>query len=122
MAVKSVETPPLALALAAEAIGDMPRLSTAEELARAALDAAWALVRLESRMVTHEEIALIRELVARHYTHVEIAGLMGCNITRIDTATRIGNIRADARGRRGEERHPRGLDGLVEVVRKARGL
>jgi hypothetical protein len=117
--MRSVEVPPLAQHLAAEAIGELPAFSTPELMASAALDVAWALVMPASRGVTREEIALVRELIARNYTWAETAGLLGCTISRVETITRSEGIRS-VPGVRSEDRTPKGLEGLTETVRKAR--
>lgn len=118
--MKTLEPPPLAYTIAAEAIGDMLLRSSPEELARAAVDAAWALLHPVSRAVTREEIGLTKALIDRGYTHEEISGLMGCTIGRVQGIARAGGINSAPRGRRPEDRRPEGLEGLTEVVRQAR--
>lgn len=119
--MKSVDPPPIAYSLAAEAIGDLPAFATPEDMARAALDAAWATVTPQSRAVTREEIELVRELIGRGYMWAEIAQLMGCAVNRVEHVARSGNIRSRP-GRRAEDEHVAGLEGLTEVVRKARDI
>lgn len=118
--IPTLDPPRLALILAAEAIGDLPAFSTPEEMARAALEVAWALVPPARGAEIREEIALIRELVERRYHYQDIAFLMGRPVTRIETICEANGIRSHARGPRNAHNQPRGLEGLGDVVRKSR--
>jgi hypothetical protein len=116
------DVPPVARAAAAEAIAGMPRLSTPEELADAALDAAWPLVPARvKRAVTELEVEVVRRLVVEHrMTRDEVAEALACTRDRVDVIMRRRITAGGGAGRHGQNRWKCTPESLAEVLAEAR--
>lgn len=117
------DVPPIARAAATEAVAALPAFSSPEELADAALDAAWPLAPVGTRYgVSEVEIEVVRQIVSRYrLTRDEIAAALGCNHDRIDTIMRRGGITVGGTaGRRGKNAWKPTTEGLAELLDHAR--
>jgi predicted DNA-binding protein (UPF0251 family) len=114
------DVPAVALAVAAEAIAALPAFSSPEDMAQAALDAAWPLARANQR-ITEYEVEVARQLIG-HYrlTQHEAAEQLGVTHERVRRICRRGRIVVGNAGRRGRNRWQPTTEGLAELVAVAK--
>lgn len=116
------DVPPIARAAAVEAVAALPAFSTPEELADAALDAAWPLVPQDGRRsVTEIEVELVRRMVVDYrLSRTEVAEVLGCTRDRVDAIMRGRVTTNGSAGRLGRNRWTPTTEGLAELLADAR--